>query len=256
MTHLARRAVEHGVETVLIVGGDGTLNEAVNGLLSAPRATALPALACLPAGTGNDFALGLGIRGAADTVEALGERCERTIDVGWAQGAGMAAPRAFLNALSVGLGPEIAGQMTRPWRRLGRLAFTLIALRAIARHHGTPMHADVDGVERDLGSSHLLFVANGRFAAGGMLVAPWARPDDGRMDLVAVAAVRRIELALRLLPAARRGAHVGHPAVTHLVGRRFTLGWAAPFEVDGEVVGVGPVEVWTEESALRVLVPR
>ncbi|HEY3079147.1 MAG TPA: diacylglycerol kinase family protein [Chloroflexota bacterium] len=252
-TELARRAVEDGVDTVLVVGGDGTVNEVAHGVLSARRSAARTVLACLPAGTGNDFARGLGIRTAGDAVGALLERYARAVDVAWARGSDGRPPRAFLNALSVGLGPEVAGSLTPRWRRLGPAAFTLIALATIARYRPAPAVVHADGVEWRFGHAALLVVANGQWAGGGMRLAPPARLDDGLLDLVAVAGVSRLELALRLLPAARRGTHLAHPAVTHVAGRRFRIGTPAAYETDGQVVGAGPVEIWLEPSALRVL---
>jgi YegS/Rv2252/BmrU family lipid kinase len=252
---LARRAVELGAGTLLVVGGDGTVNEAVNGLLAEPREENRPIVACVPAGTGNDFARGLGIRAASDAIEALRGVSTRAVDVGWVRGAREQVPRAFVNALSAGLGAEVAGALTGRWRRLGPAAFTLIALRAIARSRAVPALVEVDGVAHEVGPSRLLLLANGVFAAGGLKLAPPARLDDGQLDLVALGAVSRLELALRLLPAARSGIHLRHAAVGHTLGRRFALRSAMPYEVDGEVAGSGPMEVWVEPSVLRVFVP-
>lgn len=259
---LAREALAAGAARLIVAGGDGTLNEVVNGLVVAETAgTALPALVPLPLGTGVDFARGLGIRTIDDTIAALRHGESRPIDLGIARyrdSAGDERERAFINVADCGLGPHASEQIGRVDRRIGRGAYLYGALRAIAAYAPAQTLIVIDGCPVFNGLCGLLAIGNGQYFGGGMRIAPKARPDDGLLDLVILGATDRRTLVGELLPRVYRGTHLRHPAVHLARGTTITVEAdpPLPLELDGEIVGTTPASITIQSARLRLLAPR
>jgi YegS/Rv2252/BmrU family lipid kinase len=261
-TLLARRAIAEGAGRLIVVGGDGTLNEVVNGYLAGAGGAArdAPALALVPLGTGSDFARGLGISGEAAAIEVLGRGQLRPLDLGLAtfrDARGREVTRAFANVADFGLGPETSEVIARGSKRLGPAAYLYGALRAIAAFAPTPLRVEVDGATVYEGPSGMAVVANGSYFGGGMQVAPRADLNDGAFDVLVLDRTSRRALVREILPRIYRGTHVDHPAVRQARGRAVTIAAERPFplEVDGEIVGATPARFTIWPGALRVLVP-
>jgi len=255
---LALHAADGGHDRVVAVGGDGTVQEVVNGLLEAGSALSLGILA---GGNGNDLARSLGLphRATDAFAVALGEDTTR-IDVGRAiRGEGSTAKvRYFVAAGGIGFDAQVAAAMAGPRRRWqrGRLGYALSTLHELQRFRNRALHLTLetpDG-EREI-DRRFLFVAfaNGRYYGGGMLICPDATLTDGLLDLCLVGDISRLE-AIRQLPGIYRGRHVNHPAVefqrataARLEGERGTLA-----HVDGEPFGALPLRIEVEHLALSV----
>jgi YegS/Rv2252/BmrU family lipid kinase len=269
---LAAEALRKGATAVVAVGGDGTANEVANGFFypdGAVDALINPAAALgyIALGTGRDFARALALPDdpidAALSLLGPGART-RIIDVGRAQfvGAGERLTRRyFLTGADLGLGAEVAKQVERSGRWLKRgggfVAYLLGAIGAIAAHRPTPVTIRLDGAPASLVRANVVFVANGPFTGGGMRMAPDASLDDGLLDVLIARDATRSTLLLQLLPSIYRGAHLGHPAISHYRARHARIEPARPlpFQMDGEQVGRGPVDLTVVSKALRVLVP-
>jgi diacylglycerol kinase (ATP) len=258
---LARQAVEAGAARIVVAGGDGTLNEVVNGCVRARvEGTRLPELALLPIGTGTDFARGLGIGSVEEALAALQGGHARPIDLGvvrYCDEAGRERERAFINVADFGLGPVVSDHIAHGSRWLGQAAYLYGALRAIAGYRQAEVRLTVDDVLTYAGPSGILAVGNGRYFGGGMAITPKARPDDGLLDVVVLGATDRRELAGGLLPRVYRGTHLRHPAVHLARGSRVTIEAMPPLplEVDGEVVGTTPASFTLLSYRVDVLVP-
>lgn len=258
---LVRQDVTDGAARIIVAGGDGTLNEVVNGLIAAGGAgMGQPTLAVLPLGTGVDFARGLGIRSLPDALDALRRGRPRALDLGLARfrdPAGREKERAFINVADCGLGPIASRQIARVDRRLGRGAYLYGALRAIAAYSPALTRISVDGRIVYDAPCGLLAIGNGRFFGGGMCIAPKARPDDGLLDLVILGATNRRTLVGELLPRVYRGSHLRHPAVHLARGGTITVDATPPLplELDGEIVGTTPTRLTLQSARLRVLAP-
>ncbi len=262
---LARGAVEEGVETVVAVGGDGTVHEVANGLLAAsgsspgPEPGALPALAIVPVGTGNDFFRMVGApRDPVAALDLLETGRRALFDVGtvrWADGE-----RYFVNLLGLGVDVEVIRRRER-YRRLPGLAQYLMALAdAILRFQPVRLRIRLDSGEVIEDRTHLCAMTLGPSAGGGFLLNPGATPDDGALDLCFVEALTHLQV-LRYVPRVIRGTHQDL-AVVRL--RRFREaridapdGRPLEFELDGELVdGRSPwIEVGIEGARLPVLLP-
>lgn len=262
-TYLARHLVQNGVRELLVVGGDGTLNEVVNGCLDQDGHPLGPVtLTIVPCGTGRDFPRLFGITRPEQAVDLLrwGETCR--VDVGFLQfrdPAGLPRSRFFVNMADIGLGAETAAWVSHSTKQLGGfLAYLVGAMRTILRHRAATLSITVDGRHVFEGPALMVAIANGRFHAGGMRIAPMASVTDGQLEVFVLRNVSRLELLGSLLPAVYRGAHVGHPAVEHWSGRTVRVEAAEPIrvEMDGEPVGTTDIEARAVPRALTLRVPQ
>jgi diacylglycerol kinase (ATP) len=256
-TTLAHDAGENGFSTLLFVGGDGTMNEVVNGLLSLPPARR-PALAALPWGTGADLPRGLGLKpGPEAAVARLLRRHLQAIDVAAAVFRGrdlLPTSRFFANIADVGLGGRVAERVNRRNKAAGGFASFLEAILTSFWSYEKPeLTVRVDDVLRHQGRVASVVMANGCYFAGGMRIAPQARFSDGLLDVVVIGDVGRGDLIANL-PRLYRGTHMNHPKVSAFRGRHLVVEGEAPLEMDGESPGWSPVEVRIEPDALRILV--
>jgi YegS/Rv2252/BmrU family lipid kinase len=256
---LAREARLAGAGRLIAAGGDGTLNEVINGLVAAAGSAAPPpALALLPLGTGVDFARGLGVRTIEDILAALQTGVPRALDLGRARFRdhdGAERERAFLNVADCGLGPQASAQIERVDRRLGRAAYLYGALQAIAGYAPASTRITVDRHPVYEAPCGLLAIGNGQYFGGGMHIAPKARPDDGLLDLVILGATDRRTLVGDLLPRVYRGTHLRHPAVHFARGTTITIESdpPLPLELDGEIVGTTPATFTIQPQRLTIL---
>lgn len=271
-TRLAAEALRGGGRTVVAVGGDGTANEVANGFfvgkdddgaLIDPTA----GFGFIPTGTGTDLARCLGYPrhdlGAA--LSALGPNGRmNSMDVGrvrYVNADGQSVQRYFLVGADLGLGGETAAlaRSTAFWaKNLGGFgAYLVAAALAIARHRPRVVHYAIDDENFVAASTDIIFVANGRYIGGGMLVAPAASLNDGLLDVIILRATRRLDLLCRLLPAVYRGAHLKHSAVRARRARRVRVEAAnpLPLQMDGEQPGTSPAEFRVVPRILPIRLP-
>lgn len=254
-----RQALRAGAEMIVAVGGDGTLNEVANGFfLDGVPVRPDASLAMIPAGSSSDLARGLGIPMGVGAVQLLREGQIREIDVGRASYVQKGQPftRYFLNQADLGIGARIA-QRAVPFKALGgSLAFFLASVAALTdpRPWTGQIRLD-DGPQENL-EVLTTVVAVGPFTGGGMRIAPGARWDDGLFDIVAIGSMPVPEL-LAQFPRVYLGTHLSHPQVQHWQAREVTIETqdAPELELDGEVVGTGPVQFCLLPNALRMHLP-
>jgi diacylglycerol kinase (ATP) len=262
--HLARQAIEDQVDTLIVVGGDGTLNEVVHAYLDANgRPRSGPALCLIPAGTGGDFRKTFGWEdGIAAGVERLQRRQTCPLDMGLVEltrGDGSRDQRAFVNILSFGVG-GLTDQLVNAGPKWigGKAAFFWGALRATLAYRPTPVEVIVDGKEWLASPILNVAVANGRYFGGGMHVAPTADPSDGQLDVVAITDRTTLE-SVALAPHLYRGTHLRQPGVLHCRGRRIEARTTRAdaevlIDLDGEMPGRLPLSVEIAPGALNLLV--
>lgn len=241
---LARDAAGSGATRVLVAGGDGTMHEAVNGLASTGCALGL-----LPAGRGNDLAMALGI--PSDPAVAARHFLDgpvSRIDLGVING------RRFATVAAVGFDAEVAVR-TRAglWRHLGRLAYPAGVMATLVRYRAPRLTMAGEFGRRE-GRYLLAAVSNTGIYGGGVRIAPGSRPDDGRLDICAVAAMSRWRV-IRVLPRAYRGGHVTAREVEMLEARELTIeaDRPCPLIADGEPAGLSPARIGLDPLALAVV---
>jgi diacylglycerol kinase (ATP) len=247
---VAARAAADGRDRVVAVGGDGTIQEVVNGVLGAGASTSV---GIVPVGSGNDLARSLGL--PSDPAEAwtlaIG-RATRRIDAAVAVN-GVGQRRWFASAGGIGFDAQVAAAMSsrRGWQS-GRVGYLLTTLTELRRFDNRHLQIVLDGelVER---RALLVAIANGPYYGGGMRIAPDAAPDDGWLDLCVVGDVSRLT-AIRELPNLYRGTHVRHPAVSIHRARRVEVSGDEPTHahLDGEPFGGLPLSVEITATCLEV----
>jgi YegS/Rv2252/BmrU family lipid kinase len=261
-TALAAEAVREGARTVVSMGGDGTHNEVLNGLLDAGAPRDGVQMGVLPGGTGGDFCrLLAGGHDLDAAARALLSSAPVAIDAGlcaYRADDGESRSRYFLNVASVGVGGLVDRIVNASRKRLGgALTFLLATLRVMRRYRPARLRIAVDGEVVEESEVALVATCNGRFAGGGMMFAPEARLADGALDVVVI----RYAPPLRSLPvtaALRRGTHTRHPLVSCYRGRVLRLEpiaqpASAYVDLDGEAPGFAPAELRVVPGAVRML---
>lgn len=245
-TVLTREAVSAGASRVVVVGGDGTIQEAVAGLVH----TGVP-LAVIPAGTGNDFSrTHLIPRNLAQAMVVASGRHTRKADVGLVNG------RPYVNVAGVGFDAEVAAwtKYRTRWLR-GPWLYVAGVLSQLLLFRPQRMTFTLDGVPQTQ-KCLLIAVGNGRYYGGGMMVCPSAEPDDGMLEVVVGGDLSKGE-TLALLAKVFSGQHIGRPKVNRSAAQLVTIEGPAHLAVhaDGEPVGTLPAEFSVLRSAIEVAVP-
>lgn len=262
-TELAAQAQAGGATTVVSLGGDGTHNEVVNGLLRGGSPSPVQ-LGVLSAGTGGDFCRGtVGGHDLDAGIRSLTESPATRIDIGrtrYRTDAGAAAERYFLNIASCGATGLICRIVDQSSKRLGGgIAFYLGTVRGLLRYKPARLRILLDGQrisEPDGTEVTTVAVCNGQFAGGGMRFGPNARLTDGQLDVVIIRPSSLLN-QLRHTPKLYKGTFTGVASVSQHRGRHIQVeplsDRPAYIEFDGEAPGVAPAEFSVLPAALPVL---
>jgi YegS/Rv2252/BmrU family lipid kinase len=235
-----------------VIGGDGTVNEVVNGIAGADAE-----IAVLPCGTGQDFGRTHGIPDNFDDAVrvALGEET-RTIDLGRVE-LESGTTRLFANVGSAGMSGAVARRANSMTKRFGgRATFFYALTREFLAWQNTRVVVELADGSRHEDPMHDVIVANGNWHGGGMKLAPDARQDDGAFDVVLIGDVTKLDF-LTTAPKLYSGRYLSHPKVEPL--RSSSVAISAdeplPLEVDGEPIGTTPARFEVVPAALRLRVP-
>lgn len=228
----ATMAVADGCDALFVAGGDGTLNEAMNGLVTA-GGLAEVVVGIIPFGTGNDFAAALGIPLETEpALEILLEGRERPVDLGEVNG------RVFVNTSGGGFIAEVSAAVTPHLKTIaGRLAYLIGSAQVLFEFE--PVGASVTlspGLVQVSRPLYAFAVCNSRLIAGGRLIAPNAVIDDGLLDVCLIEAMSAIEF-VALARKVADGEHVKDPRVLYYQAQsvRVELDRAVHVNTDGEV---------------------
>lgn len=242
---MARQAVKDGYATIVAAGGDGTVNEVVNGLAGAEVNFGI-----LPVGTMNVFATELGIPQGdlAKAWKIIEEGCVRQVDL----------PRAgeeyFVQLAGAGLDAEVVQRTTPDSKKaLGPMSYLITLAQVAARKPPTVYIDPVDGPPRE---GSFVLVGNGRLYGGPFVLFKDARLDDGLLDVLVFQNQSHWDL-IRYFQAIAFGNHPGLPDVEYFQtrGLRLMSREYVPMELDGELTGALPIEVGFSSRKLGVLVP-
>ncbi len=241
---------------LMIAGGDGTINDAINGLGQAGFPESIT-LGLLPAGTGNDLAATLCIPEDPDAAEdVIRQNRVRTLDAARVRSEGI-GERFFINVATGGIGAEVsdanAGELKKRW---GKLSYLRASLEVARDFDVREITLWLDGDEHEVRAVNMA-VGNCRYAGGGWLAAPRANPEDGLLDVVVIEDVGLPEV-LALAPAAlARSDYLDKEGVFFARAREIRVETQPPgldFNADGEIIGDEPVEFSVIPRALKVVV--
>ncbi len=241
---------------LIVAGGDGTINDAVNGLGKAGFPEGVT-LGILPAGTGNDLAATLEIPSDADLAEdVIRQNRVRTLDVARVKSEGV-GERFFINVATGGLGAEISnaneGEFKKRW---GKLSYLRASLEVAKDFDVRELTLYLDGEPREVRAVNVV-VGNCRYAGGGWLAAPKANPEDGLLDVVIIEKLGLADV-LQLAPQSlARSDYLDKEGVFSARAKEIRVETQPPgleFTADGEVIGDEPAEFSVIPHALKVVV--
>lgn len=263
---LAREAAEEGAPLVIAVGGDGTANEVIDGLMAGPEQR--PDFGLVPAGTGSDLVKTLGMPpGWPEALATIRRAAPRPCDVvkgTFAQRDGTEVVRHGINVVGVGMAGDVVRRANESSKRLGgRLTFlkaTLASFFAWKAPEVTLRWTDEDGQEGTwTGLLANAFINNGRHCGGGMLTGPSAAMDDGLFDVVIVPRLsvpRMIWLTPKLYDGSIEnapGVHAFRASQVEVVSRDPAI--FVPCDIDGEQPGGVPLTLSNLPGAIDIRAP-
>ena len=265
-THLVRTALREGCEEIIAVGGDGTINEAVNGFFDINGAVSPDAVfAFITSGTGGDFRKSFGVEaGVGAALARIRSAAVRAIDVGrlsCLSRKGEPVVRHFVNIASFGLSGAVVDSVNRS--RIaklfgGQFAFAFHSALDMLTFSDRVVRLIVDNAYDEIAGISTVAIANGQYFGGGMRVAPSAAVDDGEFDVVVMGGAPRSGM-LRDMKLIYTGEHIESPHVRVLRGRKVvavpvaeTRGRAVLIETDGESAGRLPATFEILPRALQL----
>lgn len=245
-TTLARQLATTEGNPLVVMGGDGTISEVLNGILPSPVELGL-----ISVGTGNDMArsLGLPYNNTAAALKIILSGTPRSIDVGWTE------DRFFISTLGIGFPAAVAAATNQLTWLKGRAAFFGSVCSALSRLEAIPLVLTMDGRSLELRCSSVL-ILNTPYCGGGMLLAPEAEMDDGFFDVVIVSDIGRWDLLLHL-PLVYRGRHLKHRHFSVCKCKEVRIQPSFPVRqmLDGDIYGQAPVRAKVLPRATKVIAP-
>ncbi len=262
--HLTQQAISEGATHLLAIGGDGTVNEVVNGIMNSRTDLDEASwegirLGILPRGTGNDFVKSLdlpkGLKGMRSLIEKdqyeavdLGRVTFKTIEQ-------ENATRYFANITDLGLGGVVAEKLSRSSKWLGKtLTYQLSIIRTFLTYKHQAVSVTTDSWKHEGGIMNLI-MANGQYFGSGLGIAPDASLRDGLFDVIVVGEISVFDY-LKNLPRLRKKLPIQHPEVSYHKASELTidsLDRQLPIDMDGEFIGYAPMKISMIKGALKVL---
>lgn len=258
---LVQQAVEDHAKLIICVGGDGTFNEIVHGLLSVQRDN-LPELAVVPVGSGTDFIRTVGIpRDPPAAIAIIKEGQPRDIDVGkvvfkrdrheWT--------RYFVNVFDIGLGGAVVRLANRIPKTLGGFfIYLLSSLSALMSFCPVPMKVRIDSTLVADERIMIVGTANGQYFGGGMHMAPMATVCDGMLDVLYVNELNLFKFVAHVLARVYQGKHLEYYKVHHYRGRNIQVlcDRVCLMDIDGEEEKAQEVMISIIPKAVKIRLPK
>lgn len=255
---LAKSAANDGYEMIVSVGGDGTINEIVNGIYASGNIGGA-ALGIIATGTGSDYIRTVGVpRRYEDACRCLVQPKKRTVDLGVVEytSNGRTVERIFVNFAGFGFDAEIVRRTTQQFKALGSLpSYLLGLLTTLVTYRNKAISIKVDGESLDRRVCAVI-MNNGKYGGGGMFAAPDADLADGWLDVLIIGDMSKPDL-LWSLPRIYKGTHLTHPKVTMKKGKEIEvncLSGRMQLQADGELLGEVPARFRVLPSVLNVIV--
>ncbi|MFX0125191.1 MAG: diacylglycerol/lipid kinase family protein [Candidatus Hodarchaeota archaeon] len=250
---IARTRVNEGYKIICSVGGDGTANEVINGILKAEK----PGIfAAIPVGTGDDIPTVFGIpEGDLEAaVECLVKGQNKTFDVGYCE----TADRFFAGVASMGFDAEVADRTNKGSKRFsGTRSYQLALAQTLVKFRPYDLLIRIDGDQAIEGERMLVAIGNGKRYGGGMHICPDAEVTDGKFTTTTLHKMSRITL-LRFFSTVYEGNHLTHDRVETFEGGSIYVDSPKKkclYQVDGEIMGYLPETFITKPNHLTVRVP-
>jgi YegS/Rv2252/BmrU family lipid kinase len=254
---LAKTAVSKGYKLIVSVGGDGTINEVVNGIYDTGNLKDIT-LGIIGTGTGGDYIRTLGIpRDYLQSCKRLVHPHKMIVDLGMVEHTvnGEKKRRLFANFAGLGFDAEVVKATTKKYKSLGSVPSYLMGLlTTLVCYRNREISLKIDGKEEKRKVCTIV-MSNGRYGGGSMFIAPQADIKDGLFDVVIIGDISKPDL-LASLPRIYRGTHLTHPKVTLKRAREVEIQSevSIALQADGELLGEAPARFSILPSALTILV--
>lgn len=243
---LASQLSLNGYKRIFVFGGDGTVNEVLNGI--SLNGTVL---GIIPTGTGNDFCRAVGIpKSPKEALMQLTKGKIKHVDIGVVNG------RRFLNAVGAGFDAEVVKVTNEQFHQLrGTLAYLASLIKVLATYRNHEITVETEGAVFK-GKMLLAGVGNGRYIGGGLKMFPQAEVDDGVFQVVMLGDIKKSEILFHF-PKIFTGTHLSHPLISSLTANKLVIKSNPPLtvQVDGEIIGKTPIEIELLPQVLPILVP-
>ena len=257
-TQIARKALDEGFRCIVSVGGDGTVNEVVNGLIVGGTVHPEVVLSIIPGGTGSDFVRILGIsRNPTQACQALLGQKTRAMDIGEIRCMQNGKPitRYFVNVAGLGFDSEVCVRVNRMSKRIsGTLPYLTSLVATLFSYKNKDVELAFDS-QRLHGRFNSVVICNGQYFGGGMWIGPKAAADDGIFDVVILKDLNKLEFLINV-PRVYKGTHLIHPKVesfrakeVHVEARQRMF-----IQAEGELVGEAPATFRIVRGALNLRV--
>lgn len=258
---LSKKAILDGYNTIVAVGGDGTLNEVINGLFENNRLINSDIkIAVLSMGTGGDFIRSLEYnKGVESFIEVIKRDRTKKCNIGIARFKnynGEDESRYFINIADVGLGGETTHRVNRASKVLrGFLSFLIGAIVSVLTYENRVFNICIDDKTNINDRLNSIFVCNGIFFGGGMKIAPFANIDDGLFDIVIIKAMNKIDI-LKNFSLIYKGEHINNPNIMCFKAKKVDIKTDKKtlIELDGEQPGSSNVCFEVSDQTINVLI--
>ena len=237
---LALQAAQAGYETVVAVGGDGTANEVLNGLMQARlKGIKTPALGILCVGRGNDFAYGMEIPSSPEQgLQVLKQNFRKTIDVGYVEGGMYPQGRYFGNGVGIGFDAVVGFEALKLKWLTGFPSYIVATLKTVFLYYRAPLLRIEHDAETTTQPCLMVSTMNGQRLGGGFMMAPQGQPNDGWLDCCIARKVSRARV-FALIPYFMKGTQATQPEVKMVRAHRIVVTaeqGVIPAHIDGETV--------------------
>jgi diacylglycerol kinase (ATP) len=259
---LARENRESDHNVVVAVGGDGTINEVVNGLMNAQtNMSSICKMGVINCGSGAGFVQSFGIPSdLASQIHLFLDGHSKPVDVGlvsYTDHSGILKSRYFINECQIGFSGSVVSVVSQKHKRFGgKLAFGYVAVSQLMKYHATNMKVTIDDGKTIIKKQLGVTIGNGRYCAGGMQLTPNARLDDGLLDVLNIADMNLIQ-RLSAFSKVYSGKHINTPFFTLDQANHIDIDSDIPVwvEADGELLGKTPCSVRLIPGAIQIYSP-
>lgn len=256
---LVENAIENKSDYVILAGGDGSVNEGVNGYFAAESSSKEKVvLGVLPAGSGNDFAKSLKVENdLPQLLRLIQTNSFKKIDVGLIKFMGVNATldkRYFINISDIGIGGFVAKKISNSKKRFGGdFTYTKAVIQSFFQYKKQSVQLKSANCNWS-GKMLSICMANGKYFGSGMCIAPDASLTDGEMQLVVIGDVKLTDY-LKNLPKIKRGQKIQHNEVTYSFAKEceITSEEVCPIDMDGEYIGTTPLNVKILKQEIQML---
>lgn len=253
-SRIAKEAWQQGARRFLVVGGDGTTHEVINGCVpEALSGDERPTIAMLPLGTGNSFLRDFGVFDAKGAMAAITRGTARSSDVVRLEHEDGAL--LSFNIVGFGFSATVGARTNAKYKRFGVAGYVVAVFETAMNLEAPTFPLRLDGGELDSRPSTLLSFSNSRFTGGAMEMAPRAETDDGELDVIRIGAMPRLRFVAQF-PSIFRGTHTDKKDVVEEKRARrveFEIPGAIDCMIDGEIVRVRPRAVEVVPRAFSVV---